>query len=184
MQLDCLNSTSTTMSNTQWIFSLVSECMQSLHLTSLGCGVKLRSARTVFTKTSQVQGKFIPLCRLYLFCFQTEVTQKIDEFCMPYRFLYCFSQSMPALCFPCWTEHFILWVLSKFESEIPLTLLPWEFNKVQQTSSLWAATKPSLVFMHIKACSEFSYKQSVVFSHFLFNLVWSGVQSSMGDARL
>lgn len=61
---------------TQWICSSFSKCMQSVGLTSWGCVVKLRCARRVFTEPLQVQGKFIPLCSLYLFCFWTEVTQK------------------------------------------------------------------------------------------------------------
>lgn len=61
---------------TQWICSSFSKCTQSLRLTSWGCVVKLRSARRVFIEPLQVQGKFIPLYSLYLFCFWTEVTQK------------------------------------------------------------------------------------------------------------
>lgn len=43
-------------------------------------------------------------------------------------------------------------MLSKFESQIPLALLPGGSSKVQQASGLWAATKASLIFRHIKAC--------------------------------
>lgn len=60
----------------QWICSSFFKCMQSLGLTSWGCVVTLRCARRVFTELLQVQGKFIALCGLYLFCFWTEVTQK------------------------------------------------------------------------------------------------------------
>lgn len=62
-----------------------------------------------------------------------------------------FSQTVPALVFPWRKEHLILWVLSKSKSEIPLTLLPGGSSKVQQGSGLWVATKPSLIFRHIKA---------------------------------
>lgn len=74
--------------------------------------------------------------------------------------LLIFLSLFPALCFPYRKEHLILWVLSKCESEIPLTLFPGEFSKVQRASCLWAATKPNLLFRHVKACSAFSSEQA------------------------
>lgn len=56
-------------------------------------------------------------------------------------------------------KNLILWVLSKFESKNSLDLAP---VRVQQGStSVWfvAAAKPSLIFKHVEASSEFSYKQ-------------------------
>lgn len=106
----------------------------------------------------QVQGKCIPLYGLYLFCLYTEVTPKRLTLYVLLISLWLFSDSVtfPALCFPCQKEHLMLWVLSKFESEFPLTLFSQEFSKVQQASGLWAATKPSLLFRGVKPCSEFT----------------------------
>lgn len=81
---------------TQCICSSFSKCIQSLGLSSWGCVAKPRCARKVFTEPLQVQGKLISL---YLFGFWS-LPEK-DEHCMPYWFLYHFSQTMPALCFPC-----------------------------------------------------------------------------------